>query len=102
MVVTDLAAFRQTKEAQEKEDKRLSRYRLLGSRCHTAWFRNHMCCKCSTEISGAMAYIRETYITASGIVVKKYHWPVCPDYYHRKDEEERERREAETASRKAA
>ncbi len=102
MIITDLLAFRQAKEIEKTEKKRQARFVLLESRCHTAWFRDHMCCKCHTEISGGMAYVREVHATASGISVRKYHWPVCPDYYHRKDEEERERREAEAQSRLVA
>ena len=44
-----------------------------------------------------MTYIREVYATYSGIYVRKFHWPVCPDHYWRESEEDRERHEAATA-----
>lgn len=102
MVVTDLLAFRQAKEKEEKEQKRMARFTFLGSRSHTAWYRDHDCYKCFCPISGGMSYVREAYATSFGIFVKKYHWPICPDYYWRKEEEERERQEAELAKKMAA
>lgn len=97
MVVTDLLAFRQAKEKEEKERKKVHRFTFLGSRAHSAWYRDHTCCKCSCPISGGMTYIREVYATYSGIYIKKFHWPVCPDHYWRESEEDRERHEAAIA-----
>lgn len=104
MVVTDLLAFRQAKEKEEKEAKRNARFRFLGSRCHTAWYHDHDCCKCFDPIMGGMSYVREVYATARGIQVRKHHWPVCPgdDYRRMQEEEERERQAAEAARQRAA
>lgn len=102
MVVTDLLAVRQAKEKARKEALR-NRPRLLESRAHTAWYRDHHCCKCFCPISGGMSYVREVYATLRGLWVKKYHWPICPDHYFREEERRREEEEArQAANQKAA
>lgn len=101
MAIQYLLAFRQAKEKEAKEIRR-NIPRLIGGRLHSAWFRDHDCCKCFVPISGGMSYVREFWISGSRSFVKKFHFPVCPDHYYREDEEERRREEDACNIRKVA
>lgn len=89
MVIQNLLAFRRAKEKKAKKILRKT-LRRISVRSHSAWLRDHDCCKCSAPISGGMSYVREFWISDSRSFVKKFHFPICPDHYHREEENLRE------------